>query len=309
MASALLAVSWMSPVPDPTAPSFSLLAREEWKFWTEHDSLAKLISRMQKLPTLPALYVEMQSELAKPDASIECVGALISKDPAMTAKILRLVNSAVFGLSAKVCVPAEAVIYLGVARTTSLILAAALTRDFEEIVCAHFSHEEFWQHSVAVGNFARVIALCETQDYRVADVAFTAGLLHDIGKLLLAANLPDLYGQIVSEAQRRALPIQQVEKEILGGNHGELGACLLGKWGLPGAILEAIAWHNCPAKSADQKFSALTAVHMANVFAHETSSTATGLLVGECDSGYLERLGLKAHCDFWREVCGLTGSS
>src|SRR2546421_171684 len=208
----------MSPVPDPTAPSFSLLAREEWKFWTEHDSLAKLMSRMQKLPTLPAF--------------------------------------------------------------------------FEEIVCAHFSHEEFWQHSIAVGNFARVIALCETQDYRVADVAFTAGLLHDLGKLLLAANLPDLYGQIVSEAQRRALPIQQVEKEILGGNHGELGACLLGKWGLPGAILEAIAWHNCPAKSADQKFSALTAVHMANVFAHETSSTATGLLVGECDSGYLERLGL-----------------
>jgi len=299
----------MVPATEPTPPSRSLLAQEEWKFWTEHKSLAKLVSRMQKLPTLPALYVEMQNELAKPDASIDCVGELIAKDPAMTAKILRMVNSAVFGLSLKVCFPAEAVVYLGVARTSSLVLAAALTKDFEQIVCPNFSHEEFWQHSVTVGSFARVIALCETQDYRVADIAFTAGLLHDIGKLLLAANLPDLYAQIVSEAQRSALPIQQVEKDILDGSHGELAACLLGKWGLPGAILEAIAWHNCPAKSADSKFSGLTAVHMANAFAHEAPSTARGPLVDGCDLGYLERLGLENRCDFWREVCELTANS
>ena len=123
----------------------------------------------------------------------------------MTAKILRMVNSAVFGLSLKVCLPAEAVIYLGVARTSSLVLAAALTRDFEQIVCPNFSHEEFWQHSVKVGSFARAIALCETQDYRVADIAFTAGLLHDIGKVpdeetelshaLLGMKLAEKYGE------------------------------------------------------------------------------------------------------------------
>jgi len=290
-----------------SASSFALLVREEWKFWTENDSLAKLISKMQKLPTLPALYVEMQTELAKPAASIETIGALIAKDPAMTAKILRLVNSAVFGLTMKVSGPAQAVVYLGVARTTSLVLAAALTRDFDEIVCADFSHENFWVHSVTVGNFAHAIALCETQDYGLAGVAFTAGLLHDVGKLLLAANLPEVYGQILSEAQRGALPIQRVEKEVLGGTHGELGACLLGKWGLPGAILEAIAWHNAPAKSTDSKFSALTAVHMANAFAHETLSGAPEPLPGECDLAYLERIGVKARCDVWREGCGLKG--
>src|SRR5260221_9363172 len=91
-----------------------------------------------------------------------------------------------------------------------------------------------------------------------------------------------VYVQIVSEAQRSALPIEQVERQILGGSHGELAACLLGKWGLPGAILEAIAWHHCPANSADSKFSALTAVHMANAFAHETPSTSRGPLVDGC---------------------------
>jgi len=126
---------------------------------------------MQKLPSLPALYVEMQNELAKPDASIEALGQVIAKDPAMTAKILRLVNSAVFGLNVKVCLPSEAVVYLGVQPTTSLILAAALTGDFEQTVCPNFSHEQFWQHSVTVANFARLIALRETKDFKVADVA------------------------------------------------------------------------------------------------------------------------------------------
>src|SRR3989440_11726264 len=134
-----------------SASSFALLVREEWKFGTENDSLTNLVSRMQKLPTLPVLYVKMQTKWPKPAASIDCVGELPAKGPAMTAKILRLVNSAVFGLSVKVSVPAQAVVYLGVARTTSLVLAAAVTGGFDEIVCPGFLHQAVLEDSVTVG--------------------------------------------------------------------------------------------------------------------------------------------------------------
>jgi len=294
---------------DAGSTPLAAVTHDEWRFWTEHRTLSKLISRMRKLPTLPALYVELQNELSNDEASVERVGELIGKDPAITAKVLRLVNSAVFGLSVKVCDASEAVVYLGAARTSALILAAALTKDFEETVCPGFSHEDFWQHSVTVANFAGLIARSETPDLTVTEAAFTAGLLHDIGKLLLAANLPDLHMKILEEAARSGLPIEEVERSILGGTHGELGACLIGKWGLPGALLEAIAWHNCPCKSTEPKFSPLTAVHVANSFAHEMSSAENSPAPRACDGAYLERLGLGERCSFWREVCELGTNS
>jgi len=129
-------------------------------------------------------------------------------------------------------------------------------------------------------------------------------LLHDLGKLLLAANLPEIYVQILEQGERTGLPVIQVEKDILDGSHGELAACLLCKWGFARVILEAIAWHNSPAKSADSEFSPLTAVHVANAFARETPST-TEPPVTEYDFDYLDRIGLKNRCSLWREACGL----
>src|SRR5438270_10744415 len=102
----------MSCTGESVARALPVAGKEERKFWKENESLAKLISRMRKLPTLPALYVEMQNELAKPEVAIERLGELIAKDVGLTAKILRLVNSAVFGLSVKLCSAAEAVVYM-----------------------------------------------------------------------------------------------------------------------------------------------------------------------------------------------------
>src|SRR5438874_2469551 len=129
------------------------------------------------------LYNKVNAELAKPDASLQVVGELIAQDVAMTAKILQMVNPLAIGLAMPISAPAEAVVYLGAVITRCLILTAGLMLDFDKTQCRGFSHDHLWHHSMAVGGFARAMATAQTEDKKVGDMAYTAGLLHDVGKL------------------------------------------------------------------------------------------------------------------------------
>ena len=275
--------------------------------WMADEAVRQLIGKMERLPSVPVLYNQVSAELAKPDGSIDFVGKLIARDPAMTVKILQVVNSPIFGLGRQISDPVEAVMYLGVERTKSLILVAGVNLQYDKHRCASFSQEKWWQHSMAVGTFARAVALTETKNAKTADLAFTAGLLHDTGQLLVAANLPDRYSQVIVQAEQRKVSIREVEMETFNTSHAELGACLLGTWGLPVAILEAIGWHHCPAVSGDKKFTLLTAVHVANAVEHEKIAFKSGSRVSQLDTEYIRSLGLINQSNPWREVCGFDG--
>jgi HD-like signal output (HDOD) protein len=272
--------------------------------WMGNEAIRSLLARLHKLPTLPALYTQVMNELQSPNASLEFVAKLIAKDPVMTAKMLQLVNSAYFALPREIVDPVEAVMHLGAERTKSLILLAKVFSQFDKTQCAGFDPEALWRHLMAVGAFARIVCLTESKETKIADLAFTAGLLHDIGKLLLAANLPADYSRALEQAQRRHVPVRDVEFEAFGTTHAELGACLLGTWGLPLAILEAVAWHNRPIFSEDRAFSIVTAVHVANAIEHEKTAEAADILVSQIDAGYVQRLGLSSRRNRWREACG-----
>src|SRR5437899_11005024 len=112
---------------------------------------------MVRLPSLPALYTQVMTELQKPDASINFVGRIISKDPAMTAKMLQAVNSPAFGLRRQIVDAGDAVLYLGTERTKSLLLTSSMFLHFDKATCPRFSHERLWHHSIAVATFARSI--------------------------------------------------------------------------------------------------------------------------------------------------------
>jgi putative nucleotidyltransferase with HDIG domain len=244
------------------------------------------------------------AEFAKPEASIQFIGLLIAKDPAMTAKILQMINSSVFALARQITDPVEAVLHLGVESTKAMILLASVNLHFDKSGCPGFSHEQLWRHSMAVGAFSRAVTMAQTKDIRLAEAAFTAGLLHDIGKLLLAANVSEDYSRVIEQAQRRKISVREVEIEIFDASHAELAACVLGTWGLPASILEAIAWHHCPEASDDSAFSILTAVHVANAVEHEKLSHQAGCLVSQIDSHYVHRLGLAERRNAWRTACG-----
>ncbi len=271
--------------------------------WMGNEAIKKLVSQIRKLPAQPKLHTEVTNELKSENGSMDVVGRLISHEPVMSAKILQVVNSAFFGLTREVSDPTECVMVLGAERIKALILLAGVFSQYAASKCPGFAPEPVWGHSIQVGAFARAIALAETKNARTAEAAFTAGLLHDIGKLILAGNLPEMYDTVQKLKVSKNITAREAEMEILGTSHAELGACLLATWGLPLPILEAIAWHHEPGRSDEKGFSLLAAVHAANIFAQESQ---TGEAAHETvDIMYLMRSGLGDCRNRWREFCGL----
>jgi HD-like signal output (HDOD) protein/CheY-like chemotaxis protein len=270
-----------------------------------HPALAtqSLISQMKKVPSPPTIYFQIVSETQSPDCSLDRVGELISQDPAISAKILQLANSAVFGLQLQVSQPAEAVAYIGLQTTKSLVLMAYTFSSFDKLVLTGFSVESLWRHSVLAGRFARKIASIERASPEIADQSFTAGLLHDIGLLMFAANLPDELGWALTIARDQRRTLWDAETELLGASHADVGGCLLGLWGLPKPIVEAVALHHYPSRLAFRGFSPLVAAHAANVLAHEVWPEQTVGVPAEMDFSYLSRQDLAGRVDDWREAC------
>ena len=188
--------------------------------------------------------------------------------------------------------------HLGMETTTSMILLAHCFSYFDGIKAADFSADHLWQHSLRVGMLAKAIARSEGATTAVADEAYTAGLLHDLGKLALVANLPEEFSEAM--ALSRAERITQVEAEfrIFGVSHAEVGASLLATWGLAPEIVESLALHHAPARLLHRCFCALTAVHAANALENALTSNAKPLI----DEGYLAELGLSDRVEVWQEI-------
>ena len=207
---------------------------------------------------------------------MECVGEIISRDIARTAKILQLVNSAFFGVAQPINNPVEAAIYLGLNTIHSLVLSAEFFSQYDQKNCRAFLLETLAQHSWLTGGLARRVAQEERQDIKIIEQCFLAGLLHDVGQLILASGLPEEYAGVLAKSRDQNLPVGEVEQEFFGATHAEVGAYLLALWGLSNPITEAVALHHQPARCATPEFSPAVAVHAANVFAHEISPAHAG---------------------------------
>ena len=133
--------------------------------------------------------------------------------------------------------------------------------------------------------------------------SFTGGMLHDIGKLLLAANMPDDFKKALALARQEELYLWDAESKVFGTTHGELGACLLGIWGLPMPMVEAVALHHYPIRFLSKEFCPLTAVHLANAIEHEIEQDNQGLVKATVDPNYAAELGLTDRLDAWRDLC------
>jgi len=268
-----------------------------------NNALQAAVAGMDTLPSLPTLYSQIMTELQSPDASVQRIGEIVAGDPAMTAKILQVVNSAFFGLRRRVSDPAQAVNFLGLDTIRSLVLAIGIFSQFNAFQVKTFSIERLWGHCIETADLARTIARCETETKQLVEDAFLAGLLHDTGKLVLVANAPDLYRQALEAAESGVLPLWQAEQQVFGASHAEVGAYLMGLWGLPDQIVAAIAFHHQPAHFAGEDFHALTAVHGADALLAEAAQGHDGPPSVRIDPDYLARLKLTDHLDGWRVQC------
>jgi HD-like signal output (HDOD) protein/CheY-like chemotaxis protein len=266
-----------------------------------NERLKTLVCQMDRLPSIPSLYMQVVEKASRFNTSVEEIGAIIGLDIGMTAQVLKLTNSAFFGLSRQFSNAAEAVAYLGLDTIKSLVLSIHAFSQFDKAETGALKIEALWSHSLQVAGLAKRISKLEGQEPKAIEEAFTAGMLHDIGKLVLAVNLPNEYTEATHLAQS-GLELPLAEHKVFGANHADVGGYLIGLWGLPVPVVEAVALHHSPSRATPPIFSPLTSVHAANVLEWERPHPANGAPPPHLDDNYLRLLGVSSRLEAWRGV-------
>ncbi len=261
--------------------------------------LKDVVSRLDSLPSLPALYLQLTEELCSREPSLEKVTRLVSADMAMTAKMLQIVNSAFFGLRCQVSDASRAVMLLGLDVVKAMALSCHVFTEFRSALFDEADVAYIWEHSMASANYAKSIAMQEHANQQAIDDCFTAALLHDVGKVVLAFALRERYGLVLDAVKRGGKGLHAAEVEILGCSHAEVAAYLFGLWSLPSHIIEAVAWHHLPSKSQGAAFSAVTAVHLASIY-HEQKTPYWMQDGTPVDCEFLARIGCLEREKSWR---------
>lgn len=269
-----------------------------------NESIKKLATRMDRLPTIPTLYSELIEKLQSPDAMLDDLAAIVQRDIGMTAKILKLVNSAYFGLSRRISSPTEAVSYLGIETIKSLALSLHAFSQYQVTRSGGLSLEDVWNHSLLVGEGARALARAEGLGRREQDEAFVSGLLHDTGKIVLACNYPAEYGEALQLAATGGMGLLAAERQVFSCTHADLGGYLLGLWGLPPPVVEAISFHHSPADAMAEGLAPVVLVHAADAFVNAAAPPGRSPALGakEPDQAFLTQFGLAGRIESWRSA-------
>lgn len=248
----------------------------------------RLVQSMTKLSTLPTVYIKINKLVNDPDSRASQVAEVIASDQSITAQILRLVNSAMFGLPGRVDNVGRAVTTVGFKQTRDLVLATSVMDKFSssnEFV----DMESFWKHGLGTAMFARSLALqCREVN---AEAFFTAGLLHDLGRLVIFENRKGLaLEELAKNMSSGNQLLYKLEKQVLGFTHSDVAEVLLHNWNLPQMIQEAVTYHHHP-RSATQFKKATAIIHIADILAH-------ALELGNSADKYIPEINEKA----WQEL-------
>lgn len=264
----------------------------------ESETLQQIVSRCTNLPSVPSLYSKIVETLQDPEVTVDTISEILVQDPALTAKILKIVNSSFFGLGHEISSPAEAVAYLGTDAIKSLVLFESTFSVQTSNEIEGFNITQLAAHSLQVAQAARLIAEIEEADRKLMDEAYLAGLLHDVGQLVFAVNLPSDFNRALVLARQDHSNSSTGERKTFEADHADLGGYLLGLWGLPVPVVEAIALHHKPSRAIEKVFSPLAAVHIANTIVAPGISGTTN----DCDLNYLSELNLARHLPQYRQA-------
>jgi putative nucleotidyltransferase with HDIG domain len=301
---------------------------------TKNEKVKQVIAGIRNLPSLPKLYNTITKEMQSPEPSLAKVGALIAQDISLSAKILQLVNSAYFRLPQRIIDPEQATIYLGSEVVKAVVLTNHIFSSFtKEAERLGVNITEMWDHSMLVGTVSGDIARSEEAEKEEIEDAIIAGVLHDIGKLILL-KVPEKYKEILSFVEFTGSDFVDAEYAVMKTSHAELGAYLLGLWGIPDSVVEIVAFHHEPSalienvlasacdssvktknittptggvvksKSVNKyikELTALAAVHAANALVKRNNGSAGTSTFPDIDMLYLKTLNLEDRLPTWEE--------
>jgi HD-like signal output (HDOD) protein/CheY-like chemotaxis protein len=266
-----------------------------------HDeAIERVVGQMERLPSLPRTYLELTAAANDMGAGVSDFTRIIQRDPAMSAKALQLVNSAYFGCAQQVLSVNQAVSYLGIELLKGLALTTEIFASVEERPVPGFSLQRLQDHSLLVAKVARRLV----PSSKLGEEVYAAALLHDIGRAVLALGLPTQTAAIVAQSLTRGCQIHEVEREVLGVTHAEVGGYLLGVWGLPFTLVESAAYHHSPSALAAGPCELLAALHAADVGVERFEAARRGeTSSAQLDGPFLKRAGLEVAHERLREVC------
>jgi len=265
------------------------------------DKVKQILGTIDRLPCVPEVFQQLQEALADPEASQQLLGDIIQQDTGMTAKILKLVNSAFFGLRRSISSPHEAVTYLGIETIKGLVLANSIFERAEPLPTRLIQLDDLWRHTLATASAAKAIALVEGAGRQEADAIFVGGILEDVGILVLAGNFPEAYDRCLEILLAERVHLTTVEQEEFAVTHAEVGAYLLGLWGIPSPVLRTVSLHHSPHLLSQPGFCPEVAVYAADILVGETGGNPA-FRTARFDQITMARLGLADRLEPWRQA-------
>lgn len=254
------------------------------------EQIVKFVTSLDSVPSYPALYDKLVEIAESDEPSLEAVGAVIDQDPAMSLKVLQVANSSFFGLRSTVTDPRRATSLLGADTVISMVLAAHVFESAAHLAQRGVDLDTMWMHGARVATHAKIIASLEEQPPDMVHLCYTAGLMSTIGTLILASADPELY---VQTAKPGVWLTEDEEREAFGVTSGAIGGYLLGVWGLPPQLVEAVGYHRHPGRlGAHPGFRPITAVHVADGY-----NPTTGEL--HVDEDYIASIGQAERLPEW----------
>jgi putative nucleotidyltransferase with HDIG domain len=264
------------------------------------ERLKRTLNLIENFPSIPSVYMELTKKLNSSNASMEEIGAIIIRDPSLTIKLLQIVNSPYYGLPMPVTDPQKAVTLLGLDIVKGFVLTSGIFKQYEQPSPVGLQIDALWQHSLKAANIVRQIARWEHLAKEIEEASFIASLLHDVGKIIIASNFPSEYKEICSCTELDTLPGWQAEQKVLGVSHAEIGAYLLGLWGLPLAIIKAVQEHHCPNVDEHAQIDQTVLVHVANAI-EKASITPAADPLADLNPEFIARLHLSNSIAKWQQ--------
>ncbi len=268
-----------------------------------HPFLKSTVSGIDHLPSLPDIYIKIQQILDDPGSSVEDLAAVVEKDIAMSSKLLQLVNSAFFGYFNDVKSPAKAVHLLGIETVKSLVLALKVFSGFENEETDPDFLTYLWNHSFETAIFSRAIMNSVSEDKTDVENAFVSGLLHDIGKLVLASSLHEDYKKAMEIAQKDQVELRRAEFRVFRASHAEVGGYLLGIWGIPGDVVEAVTFHHRSHQYPGKHFTIAATVACADMISHTLQPETCIGSMPVLDPKIFVNQEMTGEIDKWQQMC------
>jgi HD-like signal output (HDOD) protein len=236
---------------------------------SKNERYRRFIEQIDNLPSLPSIVSRLIQVVNSPDTSADDAAKLIQRDPALTTKMLRLANSAFYGIPRSISSVSSAVVILGFNTIRSLVLSASVMKMFSGSRKPAFEKDRFWKHSIVCALAAKTIVR-QFINIRMMDPesAFCAGILHDIGKLIFSEFAGDDYQEVCDFARNNKVSLLEAERQMLGIGHADIGRILADKWALPLDLESALVFHHEP-KNAENLLDLVTTVHVADTLTHE----------------------------------------